>query len=163
MNVVIKGVLTSLGRLFGRRQNRRYLYLLLLGGLALAELHSLRLVRRTFVFYSIADGRPVVEDRMFPRADSWEIDITRYVEETLLGPVSPDLAPLFPRETPLRSLLYRDGVVYADLGESAAFTFLEGGDIFRNLKTLEAGLRRNFAFIKETRFFIAGNQVSDIE
>jgi hypothetical protein len=114
------------------------------------------LVRRTFVFYSINDGMVTVEDRMLKRSPSRELDIVRYVEEVLLGPISPDLAPLFPQETRLRSLLYRDGVVYADLSESAAEPPPEGGDVFRSLYTLNTGIRRNFSFVKDVRLFIAG-------
>ncbi|GHV89968.1 hypothetical protein AGMMS50268_04710 [Spirochaetia bacterium] len=94
---------------------------------------------------------------MLRRSSNRELDIVRYVEEVLLGPVSPDLAPQFPRETRLRSLLYRNGVVYADLSESAALPPLEGGDVFRNFRTLNEGIRRNFSYVKDVRLFIAGN------
>jgi hypothetical protein len=43
-----------------------------------------------------------------------EGDIIRYKEEKIMGPVAPDLLPLFPRETRLKSLLFRNGVVYAE-------------------------------------------------
>jgi hypothetical protein len=66
------------------------------------------------------------------------------------------LAPLFPRETRLQSLLYRDGVVYANFSESAALPPLEGGDVFRNLVSLYEGIMRNFSFVKDVRFFIVG-------
>ncbi|MDR2101991.1 MAG: GerMN domain-containing protein [Treponema sp.] len=117
------------------------------------------LVRRTFVFYSSIDGTTTVEERMLPHSPSREIDIRRYVEEALLGPVSPDSASLFPQETRLRSLLYRDGVVYADLSEAAVLPSPEGGDVFRNLYTLEAGIRRNFSFVRDIKLFIAGHEV----
>jgi hypothetical protein len=64
--------------------------------------------------------------------------------------------PLFPRETRLRSLLYRNGVVYLDLSEEAALPPPEGGEVFMNMKTLYAGIRRNFPFVRDIRFFIAG-------
>jgi hypothetical protein len=57
----------------------------------------------------------------------------------------------------LRSLLYRDGTVYADLSEDAALPAAEGGEVFSNLKTLRDGINRNFPFVGEVRFFIAGN------
>jgi hypothetical protein len=135
------------------------MYLFLLGGAAFAEFMWSGLVRQTFVFYSSIDGTAVVEARMLPYASSREIDIRRYVEEALLGPVSPDSAPLFPKETRLRSLLYRDEAVYADLSESAALLSLEGGDVFRSLATLKAGIRRNFPFVKDVKLFIAGHEV----
>jgi hypothetical protein len=159
MIFLIKDILRGIAVFLRDRGKRRLIYLLLLSGIACAEFVISGLVRRTFVFYSSIDGTTVVEDRMLPHSSSPEIDIRRYVEEALLGPVSPDSAPLFPKETRLRSLLYRDGVVYADLSESAALPPLEGGDVFRNLDTLNAGIRRNFSFIQDIKLFIAGHEV----
>jgi hypothetical protein len=96
---------------------------------------------------------------MLKRSSSRETDIRRYIEEVLLGPVSPDSAFLFPRETRLHSLMYRDGVVYADLSASAALPSPDGRGCFENLYTLYKGIRRNFSFVKDVRLFIEGNQV----
>jgi hypothetical protein len=114
--------------------------------------------RRTFVFYTIDSGNPVVEERMLLRAASKEGDIRRDVEETLLGPVSTDLAPLFSRDTGLRSLLYRDAVVYADLSEPAALSY-KGGSAALSLETLQGGIRRNFSYVKDVRLFIDGHEL----
>jgi spore germination protein GerM len=118
--------------------------------------------RRTFVFYTLYEGSAEVEDRMFLREPSEESNIRRFVEETLLGPASPDLAPLFPRETRLRSLLYRNSVVYADLSEDAVLVSLNGGNVFQSLVTLDTGIRRNFPFVREVKLFIEGTQVFTI-
>lgn len=158
MNPLVKDALDSLFRFFGKKRNRRLCYLILIGIFALAEFLISGLVRRTFVFYSNREGTTVVEDRMLRRSPSRETDIQRYVDEVLLGPVSPDSALLFPRETRLESFMYRDGVVYADLSESALFS-PEGGDLFRNLLTLNEGIRRNFSFVKGVKIFIGGNEV----
>jgi hypothetical protein len=137
---------------------RGLFFLAALGIFAFAEFFVSGLVRRTFVFYSIRSGEVTVEDRMLKSSSSRETDIRRYVEEALLGPVSPDSAPLFPRDTRLDSFLYRDGVVYADLSESAALPPSEGGDVFRNFLTLYRGIRRNFPSVKDVRLFIAGRE-----
>ncbi|MDR0450431.1 MAG: GerMN domain-containing protein [Treponema sp.] len=121
------------------------------------EFRFLGLARRTFVFYSVTKGSVTVEDRMIRRAGNRETDLDRYVAEVLLGPASPDLSPLFPPETRLRSILYRDGVVYADLSEPAALPVSEGGDTFRNFLVLNEGIRRNFSYVKDVRLFVAGN------
>jgi hypothetical protein len=155
MNVVIKDALKAIVGFFRVKSRRRLLFLVLLGILAFSEFMLSGLVRRTFVFYSISDGMTVVEDRMLFRSPSRETDIRRYVEEALLGPVAPGSAPLFPKETRLVSCLYRDGVVYADLTESAALA-VDGGDVFPNLLTLYNGVRRNFSFVKDVRLFING-------
>jgi hypothetical protein len=158
MNRFIKGFLGKTSGFLGKKTYRRFLYLFLLGVLVFGELLILGLVRRTFVFYSIDNGKPVVEDRMLSKTGSRENDITRYVEETLLGPVSLDSAPLFPKGTRLESLLYRDGVVYVNLSESAALPSLMGKDAFTGLYTLYGGIKRNFSYVKDVRLFIDGHE-----
>ena len=129
---------------------------------AVIEFSISGLARKTFVFYDIDSGAVSVEDRVIrasrekPDSLAREIDLTKYTEEALLGPVSPNSLPLFPRETTLRSLLYRDGTVYVDLSEEASLPPAEGGEVFTNLKTLRDGIKRNFPFVGEIRFFIAG-------
>ncbi|MDR2575734.1 MAG: GerMN domain-containing protein [Treponema sp.] len=133
------------------------LALLILAIAALIDFFTLGLARRTFLFYDIDSGVVIVENRLLPvPRGGRELDITRYVEEALLGPVSSNSMPLFPRETRLRSLLYRNGTVYLDLSEEAVLPPPEGGEVFLNMKTLYAGIRRNFPFVREVRFFIAG-------
>jgi hypothetical protein len=136
-----------------------FLLLALLGAFAFMEFRFSGLARRTFVFYSVINGSVVVEDRMLHRTENRETDVARYVEEVLLGPVSPDLSPLFPLETGLRSILYRNGVVYVDFSESAALPVSKGEDIFRNFLVLNQGIRRNFSYVKDVRLFVAGNSV----
>jgi hypothetical protein len=158
MNVYPKDLPAGIALFLGKSHIRRFLYLLLLAAWALADFAWAGLARRTFVFYTIDGGKEVVEERMLKRSDSRELDLTRYVEEALLGPASPDLAPSFPRDTVLASLLYREGAVFVDLSASAALGVPGGGDAFRNLYTLNQGIRRNFPFVKETRLFIEGNE-----
>jgi len=132
-------------------------FLLVLGLIALMDFFRLGLVRRTFVFYSEMEGKAVVENRMLRRSGDRETDIRRYVDEALLGPVTPGSGPLFPRETRLNAFMYRDEVVYSDLTEAAALPS-EGGDVFRSLLTLNEGIRRNFPYIKNVKLFIGGNE-----
>jgi len=95
---------------------------------------------------------------MLRRSGSQEEDIRKYLEEVCLGPLSSGSAPLFPKGTRVRTLLFRNGVVYADLTESAALPSLEGGDVRRSLAILRAGLHRNFPYVKEVRLFINGTK-----
>jgi len=171
-------ILSWLRVFLSKKINRRFLYLVLIGLVALGDFWFSGLVRRTFVFYSYLKGTTVVEDRLLHRSRDREIDIRRYVEEALLGPVSPNSAPLFPRETRLNSFMYREGVVYADLTDSAALPILDSGPesgdpkaipdqgspargdaVFRSLLTLDEGIRRNFSYVKDVRLFIGGNEV----
>ncbi|MDR2543372.1 MAG: GerMN domain-containing protein [Treponema sp.] len=145
---------------------RRYLFFIgIIVLFAIVDFLALGLARRTFVFYNIDNGAIVIEDRMLRHSRtmsgkrSREDDIIRYTEETLLGPVSPDLLYLFPRDTRLKSLLFRDRVVYADFSISAIFPFLEGGNVLDNFRVLYDGILRNFSYVKDVRFFIEGNSV----
>ncbi|GHV88208.1 hypothetical protein AGMMS50267_05680 [Spirochaetia bacterium] len=174
-----------LARFLSKAPYRRILYIALLCGIALVDYLHAGQVRRTFVFYSLDDGRESLEDRMLPKTPSKEAGIRQYAEELLLGPADPGSALLFLPETRVRSLLYRDGVVYLDLSEQAALpgktggtaavhasalpvTPLsaapqilldgEGGECFWNLYILNAGIRRNFSFVKDVRLFIFGNE-----
>ena len=159
MSGIFNGFRKSVARFLAVKSRRRLFLLFILGIFALVEFIVLGLARRTFVFYTIDKGIIVVEDRMLKRSPSREVNITRYVEETLLGPVAPDLLPLFPRETRLRSLLYRNGVVYADFSVDAALPPEEGGVTLDNFRTMYAGILRNFSFVRDVRFFITGNAV----
>jgi len=54
--------------------------------------------RRTFIFYDYVNENVIVEDRMFKRSSCRETALRRYIEEALLGPITQDFVPLFPRE-----------------------------------------------------------------
>jgi spore germination protein GerM len=138
---------------------RRLLFIAVLGVAALTEFFILGLARRTFVFYTVNEGVISVEDRMLKHSKSREGDIIRYTEEVLLGPVAPDLLPLFPRETRLKSLLCRNGVVFVDFSADAALPPVEGGRTLDNFRTFYAGILRNFPYVKDVRFFINGNAI----
>jgi hypothetical protein len=155
---VFWGLGDAAAKLWRKKTRRRLAYLCVLLLLACADFLLLGLARRTFVFYSIDSHDPAVEDRMVARTGSREHDIKRYVEETLLGPAALDRAPLFPRGTRLESLLCRDGVVYADLSETAALPVAEGPGVFAALYALRSGIQRNFSSVKEVRLFIGGRE-----
>ena len=158
MNKTQKKTLRVLNVIFGIKKNRRILYLIILCLIAFGDFFHSGLARRTIVFYSSIEGKMVVEDRMLHRSGDRETDIHRYVDEVLLGPVFPDLDPLFPRGTRLESFMYRDEVVYVDLSESAALPMEGNWDVFRSLLTLNEGIRRNFSFVENVRLFIGGNE-----
>jgi hypothetical protein len=159
MGALFNTIVSSISCFLSSAVSRRLMWIAVLGLFTLSEFLFFGFVRRTFVFYTIDDGVVVVEDRMLKPSKSREGDIIRYMEEMLLGPVSPELLPLFPIETRLKSLLYRNGVVYADFSEDAVFPPTEGGSVINNFKTLYTGILRNFSYVKDVRFFIEGNAV----
>jgi hypothetical protein len=158
MKKIIRNAVHGTVRFFGRKQCRRFIYLALLGIPALFEYWSAGFVRRTFVFYARDTGKAEVEERFLPSMPCRELAVRQYIEETLLGPVLSESDPLFPRETGLKSMLLRDGIVYADLSLSAALPYSAGADVFRSLYVLHRGVRRNFGFVRDVRLFIDGRE-----
>ena len=156
MNAFLNTIIRPIADFLASRTKRYLLMIGILAVVALTEFFILGLARRTFVFYTVGVGDIVVEDRMLKRSSSREVDIIRYTEETLLGPVAPDLLPLFPRGTRLTSLLFRDGVVYANFSADAALPPIEGGSTLDNFNTLYTGILRNFSYVRDVRFFING-------
>ncbi|MDR0323753.1 MAG: GerMN domain-containing protein [Treponema sp.] len=159
MKIFLKTTVRTIAEFMSSPVKRCLLFIAIISLIALGEFLFLGLARRTFVFYTTNSGIIVVEDRMLKHSKSREGDIIRYTEETLLGSVSPDLLPLFPRETELKSLLYRNGVVYVNFSKEAAFPPEEGGNVLNNFRTFYAGILRNFSYVKDVRLFIEGNVV----
>jgi len=159
MSAVINSIFGPITNFFGSPVKRCLLLISILAVVAFVDFFSLGLARRTLVFYTIKDGIIAVEDRMVRHAQSREDDIIRYVEEALLGPVSPELLPIVSRGTKLKSLLYRDGVVYIDLTSEAAMPPIEGGRTLDNFRTFHDGIIRNFSYVKDVRFFIEGTAI----
>jgi hypothetical protein len=153
-----ENIFTVFREFFSARLPRRLFYVVCISLFALVEFLVLGMSRRTFVFYNAQDGAVVVETRQIKRTFSPEAAIRRYVGEALLGPVLPDLAPLFPKGSRLLSLLFRDGTVYADISQNAVFP-VEGGNVFLSCLTLNEGIRRNFPSVKHVKLFIGGNEV----
>ena len=156
MSGVLRDFLRAFAAFFTDKCKRRLLLLGILAVYAVSEFLILGLARRTFVFYAISNGNINVEDRMIKRSRDREVNIARYVEEAVLGPVLPDMLPLFNKETRLLSLVYRDGVAYVNFSEEAALPPEEGGEVFKNLNTLYTGIKRNFPYVSEVYFYIDG-------
>jgi len=159
MDAFLNTILRSISYFLSSAVRRRLAWIGILCLVTLSEFLFFSLARRTFVFYTIDGGAIVVEDRMLKPSKSKEGDIIRYLEEMLLGPVSPELLPLFPTGTRLNSLLYRNGVVYVDFSEDAVFPPPEGGSTLNNFMTLHTSILRNFSYVKDVCFFIEGNPV----
>jgi len=154
---VIKDIFKSAAGALFSPVGRAVILIVLLTAFIITDFFILNLARRTFVFYTVSEGIIVVEDRMIKNAETQESDIIRYAEETLLGPSSPGLLPLFPKGTELISLLYRDGVVYVNFSLDAQMPPIEGGTVLNNFRTFYQGILRNFRYVSDVRFFIEGN------
>ena len=156
----MKAIFGAIFNFLAHPAKRSILLIAILAIVAAIDFFSLGFARRTFVFYNADTGVVYVEDRMLKHSRSKEEDIIRYTEEALLGPVNPDLLPLFPWGTRLKTLMYRDKIVYADLTQSAALPPAEGGNLLVNFQTLYDSILRNFPYVNDVIFFVEGNVVS---
>jgi hypothetical protein len=141
-----------------RKHNAVFAGLLLLCATALADYLTADFARRTFVFESMDTRQDDIEERMIMLTGSRETDISRYVEELILGPLSPETIPLIDRNARLEALLLRENVVYIDFSEESAIP-PSGGSLLENFEVLRGEIMRNFPFVREVRIFIAGNEV----
>jgi hypothetical protein len=114
--------------------------------------------RRVFLFYK-SDLSIEAEERSLYHFSEREADLRHYIDEVLLGPLSPGLERLFPLGTGLRSLLYREGRLYADFSIEA---LENSGSAPPRLRwdLLAEGIKRNFTWIRKTDFFIEGEKVA---
>ena len=156
MNAVLSKIFGHIRSFLVSPAAHSLILIIILAAAAVSEFLYLNLARRTFVFYNLSKDKIIVEDRMLKHAESREDDLIRYAEETLLGPASPDLLPLFPKGTKLLSLLLRDGVVYANLSPDAVMPPVEGGVTVENFRTFYDSILRNFSYVDDVRFFIGG-------
>jgi hypothetical protein len=158
MKNFIISMLIHLRRWFRFKVNRRLTYAGLLVLIALIEALASGARRQTFLFFSVRDKKPVVEDRLISQLGSLETRIGRYVEEALLGPSSVENYPLFSRDTQVVSLLVRKDIAYVDLSGDGVFTPDPAVDLRSSVAVLRQGILRNFPFLKDARIFIAGKE-----
>jgi hypothetical protein len=133
------------------------LCLLALGGIAALDFVNSERVRQTFVFYIADTGTTTVEERLLYREPDTEKALQSYLQETLYGPLSPDLSPLFLPETLLLSVMYREGELFVHFSDDAAFPLNQG--LATNLRILEQGIKRNFPVVTIIHIFIAGHEI----
>jgi hypothetical protein len=143
---------------FKKGHNAVLIIIVFLCLIAFIDYAAMGFARRTLVFYMPDTGQMLVEERMAAYTGSQETDISRYVEEVILGPISLEAEPLLNRGSRLESLLLREDAVYLNVSEEAAIPPLNGS-LKDNLITLIEGIRRNFPFVNDVRIFIAGNEI----
>lgn len=115
--------------------------------------------RQVFLFESYSTSDLACEVRTLEQM-SHKTAIRAFVDELLLGPISPDARPLFPLGTTVRSCFLRDGVLYLDLSEDAIQ--LEAGTPSQNTvatEILKRNLFTNFRNIDIIKLYIVGKEV----
>jgi hypothetical protein len=94
-----------------------------------------------------------------PAGKSREKDMKIFLSELVLGPVDIALAPLFPEGTRIRTLVFRDGVLYVDFTRQ----ILDFQDkipltLPEILTATEKNINSNFMGIKKIIFTIEGRE-----
>lgn len=116
-------------------------------------------IRRKTLFFPAYGSETVRgEERYLPLRKSDEQNMDLYVRELLLGPVLVEHDPLFPAETDLRSIIYRNGVLYIDLSiEAVTGETVSRLGFYETLETLKRGLRFNFPQVDDIVVAIEGD------
>ncbi|MFP4364914.1 MAG: GerMN domain-containing protein [Spirochaetia bacterium] len=97
------------------------------------------------------------EYRTVPSRRTREAQMELLLEESLLGPVNIDNRLFLPRETDVRSFLYRDGIVYIDFShEAISLQNRNDFNIDTAMQVIERTFRYNFKGIREIVFTIMG-------
>lgn len=115
--------------------------------------------RRIFLFEQQNKENLTAEIRYLKKTAAKD-DIKNYVDELLLGPITPQCRPLFPYGTHVKSLFLRDGVLYVNLSEEAIQ--LKEGKASEPLVATEIfkkNIFTNFRNVDIIKLYIVGNEV----
>jgi hypothetical protein len=120
--------------------------------------------RMVMMFYTIVDGKDIIEERIVKNADGKEGRVRRFVDEVLLGPLTPGAAGFFPPGPAQSCVLEGDsvfislppGAVWAGVKNAEGVLAVDGG---RAAGTLVRDLKRNFRFLKNVELFIDGREM----
>ncbi|MCX7025459.1 MAG: GerMN domain-containing protein [Spirochaetes bacterium] len=111
--------------------------------------------RETAFFYpAFESGRIQAEIRAVLPGKDFEDDVERILAEYLLGPVSPHLRSVFPADTGVRSVLYRERTLHVDIAETAV---LAGNSVGKGIFALERTIKYAFPGVSSIQVTIDGN------
>jgi hypothetical protein len=116
--------------------------------------------RRVIVFESKTNPKELSYEVRFLKKPLNKDAVNQYVDELLLGPISPQGRLLFPLGTKVRSCFVEGNVLYLDLSEDALQIFpTEASDSVTAIKILKKNLFTNFKNVDIINVFIMGNRV----
>jgi hypothetical protein len=132
---------------------------------AFADSYTRGSSRMVMTFYTVADGKDIIEERPLKNAETQDIEpkLSRYVEELLLGPLSYGAAGFF-SEAALQSCMVSGETAYIGLSPSAAWAGVKNAegnltvDTERALGMFRNDIRRNFRNLKDVVIFIGGRE-----
>ena len=99
-----------------------------------------------------------MEIRYLKQKDGEEA-IREFVDELVLGPMSDRYIRIFPYGTKVLSCFIRDGVLYTDFSEEAAFSTEDASETEKACMLLKENVRLNFSNLTDHKVFMMGNEV----
>ena len=115
--------------------------------------------RRIFLFEQQNNDNLTAEIRYLKKTATKD-DMQNYVDELLLGPITPQCRPVFPLGTHVESLFLRDRTLYVNLSEEAIQ--LKEGKASEPLVATEIfkkNIFTNFRNVDIIKLYIVGNEV----
>jgi hypothetical protein len=124
--------------------------------------------RMIMTFYTVADGKDLIEERAVKNADHEDTSakVAHYVEEVLLGPLSHEAAGFFPIAN-LQSCIVSSDTAYIGLPTPVVWAGIKDAedrltiDAARSLDTLKEDIKRNFRSIENVVLFIDGRETAE--
>jgi hypothetical protein len=114
-------------------------------------------VERVLFFPRYTDTVSGGETRRLPKRDTREEELMFFLEEIILGPTNIENIPIVPEETELRSVMFRDQVLYLDLSEDILFqTSGRPLPLERRMALIKRSVLFNFPWVKEIIITING-------
>ena len=115
-------------------------------------------IERTLFFVEPVSKAVVMEHRLIAEKQDLELNVELLIKDELLGPALLVRDSVFPSGTRLNHVLFRDGVLYADLSLDAMFPSAHSGLNFADsIQILKNTISFNFPEIKNIVVTIDGS------
>lgn len=111
--------------------------------------------RFVFLFESLDDDELHLETR-YVNTVPGDDDVTCFVKELLLGPMTNRYRPLFSKNTTVETCFIRDGILYINFSEDALLSDGTSSETEKACSLFKENIRSNFDEVVDTQIFIAG-------
>jgi len=112
--------------------------------------------RLYLAFPDARTGKTVGEVRYVPRKWGTEKKAESVLAEILLGPERLTSLPIVSKDTRIRTVMYRGGVLYADIGPEFLLEGKPGQNFRKDLATINRLLKRNLVMVKRVELLVGG-------
>lgn len=113
-------------------------------------------VRYIFLYPNLDASKTKLEVRYLTSNESKEEKIALFISEFLLGPIRPDLNPLFKTSTLLQSCMLRGKDLYVSLSEEALSSYSDSLDYKRTYELFKKNVCTNFKNIGKIYVYVDG-------